>query len=605
MRGRINMKVLRTLLAILLTGVVLATLVGCSSKKTSTTSSSQQYTVKKGDISLTITAAGNLALSKTEDLPVDIFYSSGTKATIGSVLVEEGDSVKAGQVLVTLDKDEWNDQLTTLQKTLSTSQRTVITKSTLVTDAERQLTTLQRAVTTAENNVIKAQRTVTLKQLAVTQAELSVQSANNTLGQIAVVKKAQDTVDNAEYALKFAKNVLAGELGGGITSDLAYWYQVKALIEAQLVQANADLHALLTDNSLSVTTDVALLIQQKVLAVDQAKLALGDAQIAVVDAETAVDTAQIAVDDANYAVSKQKISLANAKLDLDDANNTLADTQKKLTDAQSKSPEIKAPFDGFVTKINVSGGDEVLNGTVAVTVADPNKFEADILVSEMDIMKIAIGGAATISLNAMTGLKLPAKITRIAPTATISSGVVNYAVRVEVDEQVASRLQTAGATSSGSANSTGQQSGAPGGFSARAGITPPAGFTPPSGIQSSGSSSSRATSQLPSTVTQNFQLKQGLTGAVDLVVSQKSNVLLVPNTAVTKTGTQRTVQVVKTDGTTETRTVEIGLADWQNTEITSGLNEGEKVQVTKNTAAARTTTSSQQGGPGGAFFLGR
>jgi multidrug resistance efflux pump len=105
-------------------------------------------------------------------------------------------------------------------------------------------------------------------------------------------------------------------------------------------------------------------------------------------------------------------------VDVDDAKSTLADTQKKLTDAQAKSPEIKAPFDGFVTKVNVSGGAEVLNGTVAVTVADPNRFEADILVSEMDIMKISIGGAATI-MNALTGVKLPAKITQIAPTADI------------------------------------------------------------------------------------------------------------------------------------------------------------------------------------------
>ena len=36
-------------------------------------------------------------------------------------------------------------------------------------------------------------------------------------------------------------------------------------------------------------------------------------------------------------------------------------TQKKLADAQGKSPEIRAPFDGFVTKVNVAGGDEVLN----------------------------------------------------------------------------------------------------------------------------------------------------------------------------------------------------------------------------------------------------
>jgi multidrug efflux pump subunit AcrA (membrane-fusion protein) len=581
------MRLLKTLIAVLLTGVVLATLIGCSSKQNTATSSRQEYAVKKGDLSLTITAAGNLALSKTEDLAVDLFYSAGTKGTIGSVLVEEGDSVKAGQVLVTLDKDEWNDQLDTLQKTLNSAQRTVTTKSSAETDAERQLTALQRQATTAVSAVTKAQRQVEAKKLAVTQAELNVQSANNTLNQIAIVKKYRDTVDNAEYALKFAKSVLAGELGGGISSDLAYWYQVKAVIETQLAQARVDLQAVLSGNNLSVTTDVALLVAQKVLALNQAEFALVDAQTAVDDANAAVNTAQIAVDDANYAINKQLQAQANAKADLSDANSTLADTQKKLADAKGKSPEIKAPFDGFVTKINVSGGDEVLNGTIAVTVADPTMFEADILVNEMDIMKVAIGGDATISLNAMTGVKLPAKITHISPTATISAGVVNYQVKVEMDAQAASRIQQAN-TSAAAANATGQQGSAAGGF------TPRAGAASGAGTQSSGSSSSRATSQLPASVAQNFQLKQGLTGTVELIVAQRSSVLLVPNSAVTKAGTQRTVQVMKADGTAETRTVEVGLSDWQNTEITSGLSEGEKIVVTKTTTAASPTTAATQ-----------
>jgi hypothetical protein len=220
----------------------------------------------------------------------------------------------------------------------------------------------------------------------------------------------------------------------------------------------------------------------------------------------------------------------------------------------------------------------------------------------MDIMKVALGGSATISLNAMTGVKLPASITHISPTATISSGVVNYAVKVELDATAASRLQQSRTPSTSTANiSAGQQGGTSGGFSPRSGVTLPEGFTPPSGT-----GSGRAQSQLPSTVTQNFQLKQGLTGTVELIVSQKSNVLLVPNSALTKAGTKRTVQVLKTDGTTETREVQIGLADWQNTEITGGLSEGEKIQITKATTTSNSPAATQrQQAPAGGIFLGR
>ena len=97
---------------------------------------------------------------------------------------------------------------------------------------------------------------------------------------------------------------------------------------------------------------------------------------------------------------------------------------------KSKSPTITAPFDGYITSVKVKGGDEVFKGSVALTIADPNQFEADILVTENDIASVKLDGEATVSLDALSDLTFPAKITWIAPTATVSSGVVNYKVTV-------------------------------------------------------------------------------------------------------------------------------------------------------------------------------
>ncbi len=73
------MKVLKTLLAILVMGVMVATLFGCGAKTDNATTSTQVATVKKGNLSLDITAAGNLALSVTQDLAVDLFYPTGAR----------------------------------------------------------------------------------------------------------------------------------------------------------------------------------------------------------------------------------------------------------------------------------------------------------------------------------------------------------------------------------------------------------------------------------------------------------------------------------------------------------------------------------------------
>ena len=129
-------------------------------------------------------------------------------------------------------------------------------------------------------------------------------------------------------------------------------------------------------------------------------------------------------------VEIKKLEVELAKGHVEDAQKAVEDAQKSLDEAMDASPEVTAPFAGFITMVNVEGGDEVLKGTVAVQLADPEKFEADILVSEMDILQVKMGGEARVQVDAMQGMSLPARITHISPTATIQSGVGNYKVQV-------------------------------------------------------------------------------------------------------------------------------------------------------------------------------
>jgi len=256
------------------------------------------------------------------------------------------------------------------------------------------------------------------------------------------------------------------------------------------------------------------------------------------------------------------------KLQLKLAKQRLGQRKKALEEASEASPEVAAPFDGFVTKVSVSGGDEVKKGTVAVTLADPEKFEVDILVSEMDISEVEKGGRATLEADAISGISLPANVTYIAPTATIQSGVVNYKVTVEV-QSVSNISQVL-----------------------PSGMTPPQGFTPPAG---QGNSSITQ----PVGTFRTIQLREGLTVTVNIIVDQRTNVLLVPTGAVTTQGWQSYVEVVSPDGTIERRAIKTGITDYVNTEVTDGLDEGEKVIVPQGTS-----TTTQQEGPGGGMFPG-
>jgi len=527
------------LIAFILVGIAVPQL-SCGSESGETEAmESQIVTVERGTLTVEITAAGNLALSRTEDIAFDLFYPEGT---VAEVLVEEGDTVEEGQVLAKVDPEEWDDELSTVEKALVTAQRNLSSKERAVTTAERQVTTLEREVSDKEDDVTTAERQVTAKELAVSQAQLDLETAEYNLSEIDEVKEAQDAIDKAESNLELAIMGLTGAFGGGLQTDFTYWSNLKTKAEEELAEAQQDLQDILEDKDITLSRDVALEVADKQLKVKQKQLALNDAQIAVDEAKRAVEDAKLAVEDAKYDVEDARQDLEDANHAVEDAQSDLNDAQQELEKAKSKSPLIVAPFAGFITKVNVEGGDDIMTGTVAVQLADPNRFEADIMVSEMDILQVKLGGDATVQVDAMPGLSLPAKITHIAPTATIQSGVVNYQVKVEV--QPLEQRQA------------GQQ----------------------------------PQTQISPVIPEGFQLREGLTVTVTIIVQQKTDVLLVPNAAITSQGGQSYVQVVSPDGATEQRAIKTGISDYQFTEVTEGLSEGEQILVPKGTATTATTT---------------
>ena len=429
-------------------------LVGCASESDSAlVPENQVVTVQRGNLVIDITAVGNLALSRTEDLAFDIFYQ---EATVEGVLVEEGDTVEEGQALAKLDTSEWEDNLSALEDQ--------------VTAEERDLLQAEINQLNAEIALEKAQETYKWPELEVAEAD----------------------VEWAEERLQYA-------IDQGYDKLVATY---KALLEAAEKKLNAML--------------------------------------------TGADTDEITI---------KKFELEMAQGRLEDAQKALEDAQEELEEAKGKSPIIAAPFDGFITRVNVEGGDEVLTGTVAVQLADPNQFEADILVSEMDILQVTLGGDAWVQVDAMPGLSLPAKVTHISPTATIQSGVVNYTVKVEVQslEAVMQKQQAA--------------------------------------------------RQVPKAIPENLQLREGLTVTVSIIADQRNDVLLVPNSAITTQGKQTYVQLVLPDGNTEERAIQTGISDWQYTEVTGGLSEGEQVIVPKGTTT--TTSTTQQQKPPGNIMIPR
>lgn len=93
----------------------------------------------------------------------------------------------------------------------------------------------------------------------------------------------------------------------------------------------------------------------------------------------------------------------------------------------------------------------------------------------------------------------------------------------------------------------------------------------------------------------NPPVKIGMSAKADIITSQRTNILLVPSRAVEQDASGNTIVNVMSDGQAQPRAVATGISDGLNTEIISGLTEGESVVIT-----LRRTSASDQG-----FFFGQ
>jgi hypothetical protein len=88
------------------------------------------------------------------------------------------------------------------------------------------------------------------------------------------------------------------------------------------------------------------------------------------------------------------------------------------------------------------------------------------------------------------------------------------------------------------------------------------------------------------------------------VTASKTDVVRVPTTAITTSGTIHTVRVVK-NGVTTTTPVQVGIAGGGYTEVTSGLTAGQVLAQTTTTTSSSGTTGNFGGTSGIGGTVGR
>ncbi|HYM16043.1 MAG TPA: HlyD family efflux transporter periplasmic adaptor subunit, partial [Dehalococcoidia bacterium] len=300
------------------------------------------------------------------------------------------------------------------------------------------------------------------------------------------------------------------------------------------------------------------------------------------------------------------------------ARSSVLQAQVSVANAQKGVDDTKlvAPFDGTVAALNIQVGDLAgassasgASSTAAIVLNTPSRLVLNLTIAETDYPSVKAGDTGVVTFSALTGEAFPFVIDALGANPVTTQGVVTYqatahlATGMQALEILRSMSSFGGR---GTRRAAAGASGTPGAATTpRAARTPQAAATPGASAPQGGGSPFGG-GGVAQAIANQPQPAPGMSATATIIVDQRTNVVMVPLKAVQTKNRQSVVTVKNADGTTHDVTVTTGLSDATNTEITSGLTEGQTIEIP---GAVTTTTTTQAlpatgGRGGGGFFVG-
>ena len=417
----------------------------------------------------------------------DVAFEVGGR--IVSVPVQEGDEVKAGDVLAQLDNTDQQSAVIEAEAAVSSSQANLAKAQVGITSAEATVAQSEAGVAEAEASLAKVKAGSTPEQIAQAQADLARSEA--ALAEILAGPTAED-IAQAEAGVETARANLANVLAGSRDEDLQ-------AASAKLLQAEADVRLKQADydkfvygepqvaepfgvalQQATLTYEAAQADYNKVLngatdeevAISRAQLHEAEAALAktkagatpeqIAQAQATVEQSQaalaqliagataeeIAISEAGVAsamagLEAAKVGIETAQATIGEAEAGIKQSEAGLTSAQAQlaKTELKAPFDGVVGSMNIEEGEIAQAGASSIAIGDTSRWqiETDDL-TEIDVVRIKVGRTVKISVDALPGEDYEGEVIRITPKSETKAGDVTYTVLIDITKGDVSRL---------------------------------------------------------------------------------------------------------------------------------------------------------------------
>jgi HlyD family secretion protein len=522
-----------------------------------TTEAGQVVTTFVGNLSTDVSASGQVRSQNEAKLALT------TPGQVQQVLVQVGQRVKAGDILIRLDSDGLERAVQSAQQALAIQeaqlagllqepdQGQVAATEAAVASAQAQLDDLLAGPSQEELAQVQA-------ALASAQAQLDDLLAGPSKEQLAQAKASVESAQAALVAAKARYDALDDQLIGA-QNDIHSAQLGKDRARDQYNQLIWNSPDRMVAESWGPYSPQGAAVKMAQIDYDVAVARLHLAQIDVNDSGVLSAQAQVAQAEANLATltSKNTAQIASARARLAQAQADLAsltkdktaqiasaraqlaqveaqrqdllagpsDEQLAIARAQVEKARIAlekaqydlanatlvAPFDGLITQVYPQAG-EWASGP-AVELVDVNSMEVVLDVDEVDIGAVEVGQPASVTFEPWPDRELQGQVVSISPQAKNNAGIVVYEVHLAVQA-----------------------------------------------------------SDLP--------MRAGMTANANLVTANLENVLLVPNRAIIADRQAGKYYVYRVQGQETTRVeITIGLRDREYTQIKSGLQEGDKLLI--------------------------
>ncbi len=526
----------------------------------------------KPELGRTVTAeTGEIAIKVSETGTLEPVTKVDVKSRVGGrvlkIFVRPGDRVSVGSALATVDPTEVSRQVASVQAQLQASQAGLSqSRENYSLSLQTTALAIRRAEVGLENSKVSLREAaVNVKDAEVGLKDAEVGLANAAVGITQAVKRVEQAsapsrIQDVQQAEQSARRIQSQIVDAKRTLERRKLLLAKGYVSQQDVDSAQTQIDLAEADLASAQERVGLLkegprkedIAPTQIGVDTAKMAVETAKVRVETAKVRVEQSKVRYNQAQVAVKTAELQLATeranarqaqvrskdilrSQADVAQSENRLAEQSVQLSETR-----IVAPIAGEVTGKYLEEGELVASATAGfaqgaaiVTIADLTKMQVKVNVNEVDVSRLSVGLPVEVRVDGIQETTFHGRVVSLAPASLTSTQV---------------------------GNNSGSSSGNIVRFEVKIAVTE-----------------------------RDKRLRPGMTANVDILLSQKSKVLVLPTEALRKGNKVLVVTGVGEKAVKTERTVEVGLKDEARVEIVSGLKPGDKVEVPKLDAKDRRT----------------